>query len=227
MVISFREQLIKSCLRVGEFGHTILSMVHAFYLSSPLSLKEYAAISDSTFPWHAISSDWFGNKTRVICEYRLFLDPSSLFFHARANRKPKTKPDATQGSFIEGLWEYDLAELFICEENSPRYLEVNLGPQAAWWSCLFKSYRERSGAPSALKEAHTISEITETGWNAGILIPRASFPFLVRDQGFRANVTFIIDDNGPVYFSASKLTSEAPDYHVAEQFPSVAIERRN
>jgi len=46
------------------------------------------------------------------------------------------------GEFTEGLWKADVVELFLHDQASESYLELNLSPTGAWWAKKFSSYRE-------------------------------------------------------------------------------------
>lgn len=51
-------------------------------------------------------------------------------------------PDAQQG-FFDGLWDYDVFELFAAGQDG-RYLEIEVGPGGHWLVYWFSSYRKRS-----------------------------------------------------------------------------------
>jgi predicted amidohydrolase len=76
-----------------------------------------------------------------------------------ADLHPKSRP----GLFMPGLWEHDVAELFIAHPGG-RYFEFNLSPNAAWWSCEFKAPRVREEETDIVfPEVATFAELAPDG----------------------------------------------------------------
>lgn len=113
----------------------------------------------------SFATDWFGAPLPGAISYQVRLTESELLFTAAINVAPSYDPTQKAGDFVEGIWRYDAAELFIAEAEvseaplmslanedttqtqrwkNVRYQEFNFSPLGAWWSCVFDSYRVRA-----------------------------------------------------------------------------------
>ena len=120
--------------------------------------------------------------------------------------------------FFEGLWRGDCGELFVLQPKTRRYLEINLAPNGAWWSCVFTAVRTRDESiqPPQLEDIR--SKLGEHGWEAGFSI---SFAEIERCLGsvedLRGNVTLILggcpDPNPPLENLHSVALLGAVDFH--------------
>jgi hypothetical protein len=124
--------------------------------------------------------------------------------------------------FVAGLWQHDVGELFLKHAECERYLEINLAPHGAWWSCLFQAYREplAESKVESLVPVRLEAVTTADTWETSLTISRA---FLEEALGFgprsRANVCFIL---GPPadrhHFSWASLPHDPPDFHRVADF---------
>jgi hypothetical protein len=120
--------------------------------------------------------------------------------------------------FVEGLWRYDCGELFLADPLSGRYLEINLAPNGAWWSCPFSSVRVRDLQMDAPQIECIFSEPTADGWNAGFSLNWKEVErCLGTVQGLKGNVTIILGGCPDVEPPLQNLHSVAPlaavDFH--------------
>jgi hypothetical protein len=119
------------------------------------------------------------------------------------------------------LWEYDVAELFLADPASGRYLEFNLAPNGAWWNAEFTAPRVRTdGANVAMPDVQTFAEqATDGSWAAAMSLPldvlEARINFGPRT---RANVTFILESPAQRFLSANDPGGGQPDFHRPERF---------
>ena len=154
--------------------------------------------------------------------FLLAADREHLWFIATRQARASVLPSAVAGSFMEGLWEGDVAELFIADPEGESYLEFNLAPNGAWWAAKFCAVRERSDVqPDFQNHIHTYHDTGAVDcWVAAISIPLA---FLVEHISFRvgspANVAFILNSPDQTFHSATKLRGEIPDFHQPLNFP--------
>ncbi len=172
--------------------------------------------------FQAIEVSLEGISTKRPPRFHLEREGDAIRFSARAGAPGFLGPDpASLGQFHEGLWEADVAELFLAHPDGERYLEINLSPAGAWWACGFRGPRNRD--PSLdLPEAKTAAAIDDAQrlWTASIDLP---LDYLESVWQFgpesRANVCFIL---GPPerrrHFSAAAMPKGPPDYHRPEVF---------
>ncbi len=145
---------------------------------------------------------------------------SDLVFSVGCAASPRNPlAQARPRAFVAGLWQHDVGELFLKHAECDRYLEINLAPHGAWWSCLFQAYREpldESPVPIVDLEATT----TDDSWEASLTIPRDCLEDSLAFGGAtRANVCFIL---GPAadrhHFSWADLAHDPPDFHQVADF---------
>jgi len=164
-------------------------------------------------PLHQLSS----NKKRAPfaslgqqLSFSLGVTPEELLFRVLF----PTEPSQQKRQWVEGLWEEDVAELFICDPNTGRYQELNLSPDGAWWSSVFSTYRKRvplTGAPSPRIDVNGREVTLRVRLNElGVSLANA-----------KGNVSAILAGN---YLSWTKaLLEPTPDFHRTEQFVALSL----
>ncbi len=199
---------------------------------TPLTYPEVAS-----FPRAPLNSDWYGEKVTPPISYTLATDPDAVWLLGSRAASPQCDLSLETGAFVEGLWEQELIELFICDStpSSTRYQEFNLSPTGAWWTAIFDDYRMRSESVDLLKLTSGVqcwSEVSknEAHWHATIRIPRSALGIRAFDERpTRANVTSILSSPASdthLFLSASNLQSIAPDFHRASLFKEVRAHLR-
>lgn len=177
------------------------------------------------------SCDWFGNNHLIGPSFDLSLkecgDGSEveLAFIVVVPKLAMLSP-VDDGSYREGLWNYDCAELFLGNILTGYYIEFNLSPKGGWWSCSFSSPRVQvAEGPSPRPHIRTEGTISDDScnpaWSASILIPLSSLPVELNfnPSSTIGNVTFCLqdteDNQSTTYYSHFDLTSEGsnPDFH--------------
>jgi|GEM_PF-6373572 len=113
--------------------------------------------------------------------------------------------------FAEGLFKFDVFEIFIFDLESKRYLEFNFSPNSHFWSALFKDYREID------KEINQEVNLFQTS------LDKDSFKIEVVVDLNKYNLSFnkyfvnlnsILYNNDEKHFhSLNPLMSENPDFH--------------
>ena len=177
-------------------------------------------------PMLGLEHDWHGTPLRPPAAYSLAMDGRRLWFIAHHRRAAQLHPLARPGMFQAELWRHDVAELFIAEPASGRYLEFNLAPNGAWWSCEFSAPRVRAEETDiAMPEVATFSDMAPDGaWLAAMAIPldllRARLDFGPRT---RANVTLILESPDQKFVTAADLGDGAPDFHLPRRFSEVFL----
>ncbi len=178
--------------------------------------------------WAQLEQDWFGQCLDIAASYALTADPQNLWFCAGRKKRASISADARPHEFVEGLWNHDVAELFIKDMQSDRYLEINLAPSGAWWSAEFYGPRMRVHSEAApIEGVRSHSRIAVDGcWQAAVAIPIA---YLELHFGFgmdsRLNVTFIVDSPQQRFLSAVRLPGDMPDFHQPGYFEQATFVR--
>lgn len=114
---------------------------------------------------------------------------------------------------------HDVAEFFLTDPTTGRYVEFNLSPNGAWWSQSFSAPRVPDGQ-GLVPGVETFAELApDGGWVAAMAIPRG---FLESELKFgdssRLNVCFILGSPEQRFLSAANLGGGEPDFHRPERF---------
>jgi hypothetical protein len=188
-------------------------------------------VSDKPLRWgeldlslFGVTHDLEGNKVDPQVLFGFAVDQDYLWFVAGHQKSPVLHPDARPGAFQAELWKYDVAEFFLADPSTGKYLEFNLSPNSAWWSAEFS-------APRVLAETvehpfpgvATYADMAADGsWLAAAALPldqlRARLNFGAES---RLNATFIVNSPNQQFLTAAKLESPEPDFHLPDQFPKV------
>ena len=119
----------------------------------------------------------FGGLPKAGCAYRI-LDTNDGLEIGFIAKEPPFIIDLTQhNQFYEGLWRADCGELWLASSESDRYIEINLGPNGAWWTCVFSSARTRDLTCSPPLCTEIKSEILGEFWQASLVV---SWPEIFR-----------------------------------------------
>lgn len=190
--------------------------------TSPVPLKW----GELDVPLLGVTKDWHGQPMEPPAGFSLATDGTWLWFLAHHRKAADLHPQARPGVFQAGLWQHDVAELFIADPASGRYFEFNLAPNGAWWTCEFTSARVRAEEPDiAMPDIATFSEMAPDGaWLAAMAIPvdllKARLDF---GPLSRVNVTFIVESPEQRFLTAADLGPGEPDFHRPERFPQISF----
>lgn len=175
-------------------------------------------------PMFGLAKDLHGSALQVPAAFSVAMDARYLWFIASHRRAARLHPRARPGGFQTELWKHDVAEMFLADPSSGRYLELNLAPNGAWWSCEFTAPRVRADeAEIAIPEVATFAEMSADGsWLAAMAIPldllRARLDF---SADTCMNVAMILESPGQKFISAADLGAGEPDFHQPDRFPKV------
>jgi hypothetical protein len=176
-----------------------------------------------------MDSDWYGAVLSPPLGFTLATDSANFWFIATRQAPATCRPDAQTGSFAEGLWEYDVAELFLANPESGAYLEFNLAPNGAWWAAKFIAPRiHANNQPDFSSITTSYREDGSDGkWRAAICVPVA---LLEKEIGYgaetTANVTAILNFPLQTFHSACKMPGAVPDFHQPESFGRLSVVRQ-
>lgn len=172
-----------------------------------------------TLPKASLSRQWnragtFGGRVGFL----LVVDPKAFYLVAEFAKPAQTQP-TQQGKFIEGLWEGDVIEVFLADDSSQRYQELELSPTGAWWSAVFSAPRVRE--QQDLSKVSVVCSSANVAGNYQLLFayPRnalgINFSFGERS---RANVCACLGKGKRDYLSYCSLSGETPDFHQPKEF---------
>lgn len=177
-------------------------------------------------PMLGLTKDWHGTPLEPPAAFSLAMDEIRLWFIAHHRRPASLHPNARPGEFQAGLWQYDVAELFIADPVSGRYFEFNLAANGAWWSCEFTAPRVREEETDiAMPDVATFSDMAPDGaWVAAMSIPldllKARLDF---GPNSRINVTMILESPDQRFLSATDLGEGEPDFHRPQRFSGLEL----
>lgn len=120
--------------------------------------------------------------------------------------------------FIEGLWRFDCGELFLFQPETSRYLEINIAPNGAWWSCVFSDVRCRDGGVEPPIIQVMTSDSEEGNWRIGFRLSRREIARCIGSaDNLLGNVTLILggcpETDVPLGNLHSVATLGAVDFH--------------
>lgn len=170
-------------------------------------------------PLFGLSKDWYGREFAPQAAFCVVVDPRMFWFIATHGSAAELHPASRPGRFLPELWKHDVAELFLTDPTTGRYMEFNLSPNGAWWSQVFSAPRVAVGE-GPIPGVETFAELApDGGWVAAMAIPR---DFLGSEMNFgessRLNVCFILGSPEQRFLSAADLGGGEPDFHRPERF---------
>ena len=192
-------------------------------------------IVDKPMKWGAldvnlfgIETDWYGEKFAKPLGFSLAVDKEYLWFVATHQEAAKIHPGARPGAFQSELWKYDVAEFFLLDVKTGKYLEFNLAPNGAWWSAVFTAPRVReSEEDRPIPDVASYADLSPDGsWLTAAAIPlhylRSEFDF---GDDSQMNVNFIVKSPEQKFASAGDLgqgkDAGDPDFHQPDKFKKV------
>lgn len=193
---------------------TGITHISATRLESPGSLADLFSLPLSPFLF-----SWNTNSIPHPMRYGLFLSSSSVMAAFESPLPAWTERNDAPQTFVSGLWEYDVGEIFISTCHDPRYQEFNLAPSGAWWSCLFSDYRTPAPGFSPPSIVTTWHRHQPDRWQAAIEIPFSVIKLPFTDvTELKLNVCGIQGSSPRHYLSAAAISTPAPDFHHRPSF---------
>ena len=175
----------------------------------------------------AATSDWFESPLPFPLSFIFALSPAAVFFGARIQTPAFSAPGSRKGEFVERLWEHDVIELFLLDDNGTAYQEFNLAPNGAWWTEGFESYRKPQ-SPQAKQSTpmSIVSEIDNGETYAWMSYPRSELAVhFSGSERSRANLCAILGKDSRRYVSYHHPAQPKPDFHLEACFGEVRIHR--
>lgn len=172
--------------------------------------------------FQTISQEWHGNALANPYEFSISVDAEHLIYRARRQQAAQSHPEAQPGCFQENLWMHDAAEMFIAKEDLSRYLEVNLSPNGAWWTCCFSAPRVNEASILPAQGILTESKVLEDSWEACIRIPLTYLKALgLEPKKCRIAVCAILNSPEQIFLTTAENIQGTPDFHQLKNWPLV------
>lgn len=170
----------------------------------------------------AQTQDWYGRTNGMPLSWTVAVDPTALWFCCSLPAGRHRSSPHARGAFVEGLWEEDVAELFI-KDPSGRYQELNFHPSGAWWSMTHSSYRVRDleSMPPILNSIHT--EVAQDVWRVVASFDRRSFQIPLLAESLLHISGIVRGKDEVVFLSSHPATHTAPDFHRDTCFQPIAF----
>ncbi len=183
--------------------------------------------------WHVINTDWFQQKSQSNARFCIEKKEqkqgskqySAWMFHVCVDKKAVLHPlKMPPQTYYEGLWEYDVAEWFIVNPVTGKYIELNLAPTGAWWMMVFDAPRQRAvdDAPD-LRGIRTGSMLANESWEAYLELPTLVVEKALGRGALKHNVCFILGRNPREYLSWTRLAAKQPDFHRPDDFSMLLV----
>ena len=180
-------------------------------------------IAGVTTRWIEITTDWFQQTSQSKACFYIEKQETLWLFHVRVDQKPVLHPmKMSPQTYHEGLWEYDVAEWFIANPTTGKYIELNLAPTGAWWMMIFDAPRQRGKEDmpdlSGIKTSNMFTALT---WKASLAIPILVVEKALGRDTLKHNVCFILGKNPREYLSWTRLAAKQPDFHRPDDFSMI------
>ncbi len=124
-------------------------------------------------------------------------------------------PEAPMGSRVEGLWNFDVVELFLVGPGH-QYVELELGAGGHFLLLGFDSIRRRSNTFETLRPVIRFEKTSEKQWVSEVTIPWKIVP-----ENLRAINAFAI--MGSHFLAFGALPGTEPDFHQPDFFPAASL----
>lgn len=191
------------------------------HIYSPLKRPNFKDLSTHG---HQILSDWFGQNLDQSVRFLFAVHEGRFHFLVESNLGPGlSHPESIPSQYQAELWKFDVAEFFLSDPITGHYLEFNLSPNGAWWTCGFSGVLEAANQePSSVPGVETFGEEFEHSWRA-----HASFPLAWLEEHYhfgsnsRINATFILNSPDQIFLTAAPPSEGKPNFHQPDLFPRV------
>ena len=124
-------------------------------------------------------------------------------------------PDAPVDSRFDGLWEYDVVELFFAGEDGT-YSEIEIGAGGHYLVLAFDGVRQLSNDFAGREFDHRHGGATPGTWQTQMTIPWDALPAKIA----KMNAFAIM---GGTHLALSPVPGTEPDFHQPGTFPNVDV----
>lgn len=185
------------------------------------SSRELSVDDARAVPRSSMRTCWNGSALPQPLSWSVALDPRALWFVCELPGGRVCTSQKSHGQFLEGLWDEDVAELFIKGENGA-YQEFNLAPSGAWWSMTLSEYRKRRTDSKRPEPLHISTTIGSDRWEVVAAFGRDTLEIPLLPSS-RIHVSGMWCRPEPCYLSSHPPSGVAPDYHHSACFQAVSL----
>lgn len=176
-------------------------------------------------PKQEMSRDWFGNALEQPFRWSLARDCDHLWACIQLPARPSDVRRHAAGEFVEGLWEFDVVELFVMN-SAGRYQEFNVSVDGAWWAMSFSEYRQRDANSIKPRGVKVHIGRGDRNWQGAISIPLTSLEVELSKES-KIHLSGIVHGvTEAQYLSSAGPRDHKPDFHHAGCFLALC-ERRH
>lgn len=169
------------------------------------------------------ASDWKGQNTDPLreTEVRLLWTQDTLYLRFLARYRELTVfPDARPDGWRDGLWDRDVAEVFLQPDASDPlvYKELEVSPNGQWID-LNISHGQKEEMRSGLRR-RVVQDAQLHTWTAELAVPMSALAErLSSKQRWRVNFYRVEGKTEPRFYAAwSPTMTPQPNFHVPEAF---------
>ncbi len=225
----------KKLLKIGflrNFHHHLLRLYLIIGLviesqAQPISIPFYQNTleMDSLLPLNVLPLpyDYKGEKTPYKTTFKIALleEEQTLFFSFQTTKSPLCDT-LISGTFMQDLWKKDVAELFIKSADSQVYQEFNFSPTGAYWSAIFKEYRQLE-KEWFFEPVNIVHLYDETHWKITFSIALKDLYFDLLKDDVLINVCAILYTPSDTIYIDDHCKTPTPDFHHSQNFSPVQI----
>lgn len=140
----------------------------------------------------------------------------ALTYDLRGQLSQLAIPTGTGGSRRDELWKHTCFELFLKDDESNEYIELNFSPNGDWAAYLFESYRQgRTDLACAPPQIATRAD--DKGLHVSVRMPLTALD-LGTGQVWLGPAAIISSQSGARSFWALHHPEDNPDFHLTENF---------
>jgi hypothetical protein len=198
----------------------------------PLTLDLASPLWKDAAPVHATKGRFGEDVPGHSMEMRLRWSEKYLYvLYVCPYQKLFLKPNPNPKSETNGLWDFDVAELFIGtdKQNPRRYYEFEISPQGEWVDLDID--RDHLDAKSGIKwdsgfDVKCTIDAKKQVWYGAMKIPFASMKVAnpAKGDAFRLNLYRIQDGPGPNRKYVAWQPTQSPSFHSPDAFGKMVLE---
>jgi hypothetical protein len=166
-------------------------------------------------PRQQVHECWHGRTLTPSFECCLAMDPFTLWCVWKVPGSAWCDESLAHGDFVEGLWNWDVAELFL-STGGESYREYNISPRGAWWCAQFDRYRCQCEVQSTHELPQLFTSIETGSWEAVLGIPRRELALDAPEHELAIHVAAITHRPESRFISSQPVAGVEPDFHRRE-----------
>jgi hypothetical protein len=184
-------------------------MILGYSFQKELSVKKLISL-----PRMVLARTHNGAKSPISLEYTFAIDLRNIYlgvFNANQFQNVQKYP---KESFVEGLWEQDVIELFLRDDTTENYQELQLSPSGAWWTSAFSAPRVKMEYDFTGTKAKVTSGVDHQDEWVVLTLSRDTLKINCSfSNDSYCNICACIGDKERHYLSATSFPGAEPNFH--------------